>query len=181
MAPDSIGLKHGTVVLSPHSPHWKLAFEAERQFLQELLGEHARDIHHIGSTAIPGLSAKPIIDILVVLHRFSDIEMLRELLEKAGYEYWKHGSNEIRILFVKGPPEKRTHHIHFTEYESDEWKKAFAFWEYLRSHPEALREYEELKQGLAEQHPLNRDQYSKGKASFIKSIIQKAKRNYTKN
>lgn len=170
---DSIGLEQESVILSPHSPDWKLAFEQEQKFLQTLLGEHVRDIYHIGSTAIPGLSAKPIIDILVALHNFSTVETFRNILEEAGYEYWENGSNDIRVLFIKSQSEKRTHHIHFTEYESDEWKKAFAFWNYLRAESEALKEYEELKQRLAEQHPSDRDQYSKGKADFIKSIIRK--------
>lgn len=170
---DVIGLERGLVVLAPHSEKWKLAFEQEKDVLQALLGEYIQDVHHIGSTSMPGLLAKPIIDILVSLHRFSDMEILQEKLRDAGYEYRENGSTEIRLLFVKGPEEKRTHHIHFTEHQSVEWQKAFAFWNYLQAHPEAVKEYEALKQKLAQKHAADRDQYSKGKADFIKNIIKK--------
>ncbi len=173
MPNDAIGLKQGTVQLAPHSAQWKLAFEKEKEDLEMLLGDYIADIHHIGSTSVPDLSAKPIIDILVTLRSFSDMIHLEEKLREAGYEYWEQGSTALRTLFVKGPEEKRTHHIHFTEFQSAEWQKAFAFWNYLRAHPEVLKEYEQLKQHLAEQHPLDRDQYSKGKAGFIKEIIRK--------
>lgn len=169
-----IGLHQGEVVLHPHSEHWGRMFEEERNYLKELLGEYVLDICHIGSTSTPGLFAKPIIDVLVVLHQFSDIQALHETLEEAGYEYRENDSNEIRILFVKGSSEKITHHIHFTEHQSEDWEKAFAFWNYLRTHPEALKEYNDLKQKLALQYPKERDKYSAGKASFIQSIIQKA-------
>jgi GrpB-like predicted nucleotidyltransferase (UPF0157 family) len=170
-----IGLEQNKVRLSPHSEEWRLIFEAERDTLHELLGDHIFEIHHIGSTSVPGLSAKPIIDILVALHRFSDMELLHQKMEKAGYEHRENGSSELRVLFVKGSEENRTHHIHFTEHQSEEWEKAFLFWNYLRTHQEELKAYEALKKELAAQYPEEREQYSKGKADFIKGIIQKAR------
>lgn len=176
----SIGLPHGKVILLPHSEEWKLLFEEERDFLQTLLGSHVLEIHHIGSTSVPDLSAKPIIDILVVLHQFSTMEILHAKMEALGYLYRQHDSNEHRTLFAKDQKEKTTHHIHFTEAGSEEWEKAFAFWDYMRTHPEEVRAYENLKQELAAKHPLERDKYSKGKAGFIQSIIEKSKRLKTK-
>lgn len=171
---DDIGLEQGKVKLFPHSPAWKLIFEEERKILQNLCGDHVLAIHHIGSTSCPGLSAKPIIDILVVLHQFSDMAVLHKKMREAGYEYRENGSTELRTLFVKGSEDKRTHHIHFTEHQSEEWQKAFAFWDYLRTHPEEVRAYENLKKELAAQYPEEREKYSKGKADFIKEIIHKA-------
>lgn len=175
MPHDVIGLHQGEVVLHPHSEHWRQMFNEERERLKSLLGDHVLDIFHIGSTSAPGISAKPIIDILVSLHRFSDTAILYNVLEQAGYEYRENGSNEMRILFVKGTPAKRTHHIHLTEHQSPEWEKAFLFWDYLHAHPKALTEYNELKQSLAQQYPEERDKYSAGKASFIQNIIKKAR------
>lgn len=171
MKEDMLGLQHGTVTLRPHSPRWREEFEIEKAGLKALVGEYVQEVEHIGSTSA-GIMAKPVIDILVALRSWKDLGHIRAKLESAGYEYQESGSNDLRALFAKGPREKRTHHIHFTEHQSPEWKKAFAFWDYLRTHPETLKEYEKLKQNLAEKHPTDRDQYSKGKADFIKRVIR---------
>src|SRR5688572_26826738 len=106
-----IGLKRGTVVLEKHHQEWSAAFEAEKKFLKNLLGGIVLDIQHIGSTSIPGLAAKPVIDILMAVKSLGEIQNMRSLLESVGYKYRENGSNEDQTLFVKGPEESRTHYL----------------------------------------------------------------------
>jgi GrpB-like predicted nucleotidyltransferase (UPF0157 family) len=173
---EKLGLKRGTVVLKKHHHEWAEAFEKEKAHLHELLRDIALDIQHTGSTSIPGLSAKPIIDILMAVRSLSDISKIQTTLEKAGYEYRENGSNDIQKLFVKGSEERRTHYLHITELGSTEWKNSLAFRDYLRSSPEETRRYEGLKLKLAAQYPDNRGMYTKGKKAFFEEIFEKALR-----
>lgn len=172
---DVIGLKRGTVVLKRHHKEWRRAFEAEKTNLRKLLGDVIVDIQHIGSTAIPNLSAKPLIDMLIAARSPSQVGILRPILERNGYTYSENGpDDEARRLFVKGPEERRTHHLHITECGSPVWKRYIAFRDYLLSHPEDVRAYESLKQELARKHAGLREPYTKGKSVFIAGVLKKA-------
>ena len=81
---------------------------------------------------------------------------MRNILESAGYEYRENGSDDMQVLFAKGPEVKRTYYLHITTQDSSVWKNALAFRDFLRTHPNELRRYEELKQKLAERYPDNR-------------------------
>lgn len=170
-----IGLKRGTVILQKHHEEWSAAFEEEKKFLKNLLGAVALDIQHIGSTAIAGLAAKPIIDMLIAVKSLEEVKKIRPLLENAGYEYRENGSNEDQVLFVKGPEELRTHYLHISEPESAVWQNDLTFRDYLRSHPEAALEYEKLKNDLMARYAENRAEYTSGKDAFITSILHLAK------
>lgn len=170
-----IGLKRGTVILEKHHQEWSEAFEAENESLKNLLGDLALDIQHVGSTSVPGLVAKPIIDMLMAVKSLEEVQSIRPLLENAGYEYRENGSDQDQVLFVKGPEELRTHYLHITKLGSSVWKNDLAFRDYLRSHPEAVAEYEKLKKELASKHADNRTEYTTGKDAFIKSILHLAK------
>jgi GrpB-like predicted nucleotidyltransferase (UPF0157 family) len=172
---DMIGLKRGTVALKKHRAEWAAAFEEEKANLEKLSSDVALDIQHVGSTSIAGLSAKPIIDIAMAVSSLSDISKIRTTLERAGYEYRENGSDEIRVLFAKGPEVKRTHYLHITALGSSEWQSFLAFRDYLRTHPDETERYEQLKQKLAAQHPDNRAMYTAGKRNYIEGVVGKAR------
>lgn len=170
-----LGVKRGTVILKKHHKEWKEAFDAEKESLEKLLGGTVLDIQHIGSTAVPGLSAKPLLDMLLAVHSLSDdVAKVRPVLEQYGYIYREHGPDDhARRLFMKGPEDSRTHHLHVTERGSSFWKRSIAFRDWLCSHPEDVKQYEALKEELAEQHADAREFYTKGKQEFIEAILEK--------
>lgn len=168
-----IGLKRGTVVLREYDPEWAHVFELEKSFLVNLLGKDCLAIEHIGSTAVPGLAAKPIIDMLMGVRSLADVSELSPVLEKNGYEYRENGSDDKQVLFVKGPEEKRTHYLHIMEFGGPMWRNDLAFRDYLRTHPEAAVQYQSLKQELASKYKDDRTNYTKGKEDFIGEILAK--------
>ena len=164
------------VVIVDYNPAWPIMYEEERAQIQALIGEYISEIHHVGSTSIPGLGAKPIIDILVIVREFALGERCVEPLATLGYEYMGEYGIPGRHYFRKpvGPFETRTHHIHMVEKGHDQRALMLIFREYLRLHPEAMQEYYQLKKGLAEQYKTDRDQYTDAKAPFVKSIVRAA-------
>ena len=169
-----VGLKRGTVILQKYHKEWAEAFGVEKESLKNLLGDTVLDIQHVGSTSVPGLAAKPIIDMLMAVKSLEEVQIMRTLLENAGYEYRENGSSEEQVLFVKGPEEMRTHYLHITELNSPVWQHDLAFRDYLRSHPETVAEYENLKNELMSKYADNRAEYTAGKDAFIKSILRLA-------
>lgn len=170
-----LGLKRGAVVLKQNHKEWQEAFGIEKLSLEKLLGNMAVDIQHIGSTAVPGLSAKPLLDMLLGVHSLSDdVVKIRPVLEQYGYTYREHGPDDaVRRLFMKGPDESRTHHLHVTECGSSFWKRSVAFRDWLLSHPEDVKRYEILKQELVQQYADAREFYTKGKNEFIEAVLEK--------
>jgi GrpB-like predicted nucleotidyltransferase (UPF0157 family) len=143
------------------------------------IGDKVVAIEHIGSTAVPGLGAKPIIDIMVGLRRLSDAEDCIEPLRGIGYEYVPELEAEIpeRRYFHKGPssvPEKH-YHLHMVEIHGEFWNIQILFRDYLRTHFDSAREYFKLKEELAAKYRFNREAYTEAKSSFIKSTIAKAR------
>ncbi len=164
------GLKRGTVALIQHKEEWSKIFEKDKDMLLHILGNSAEDIQHVGSTAIPGISAKPIIDILVGLKDIFEAERFISKLEEKSYEYRPNASTQDRLLFIKGGENFRTHHIHVVQYDSNEWNRMIHFRDYLRENPNIAMEYKKLKEELAEKFPNNREAYTKGKEKFVKQI-----------
>ncbi len=169
-----IGLRRGTVRLVPYSPEWKSLFAEEERVLRASIGTCVMDIQHVGSTAVPGLEAKPIIDIAVAVRRLEDAEKCIEPLECLGYEYRPDEEHPRRFVFAKGDPSKRTHYLHMVEWNSDSWKRLLRFRDYLCQHKKAAREYASLKRELARKSRGNRDLYTPGKAEFIESVLRMA-------
>jgi len=169
-----IGLKRGTVTLIPNSPGWKDGFEKEKRRLQKAPGDLVVGIEHVGSTAIPGVSAKPIVDIAIVVRSIKSPDRLIKLLEGLGYEYKLDDDVPGRLFFTKGPEKKRTHYIHVVELKGREWKNLILFRDYLLSHKKAVHQYTELKNKLAKSYALDRKSYTSGKDEFIKTIIMEA-------
>jgi GrpB-like predicted nucleotidyltransferase (UPF0157 family) len=169
-----IGLHRGTVKLVAHHPKWAEYFSKEKQLLSKILGEKVLDIRHIGSTSIPGIPAKPILDILAAVTMLADVEAFTQDLNKIGYEDKGDGGVPGRRFFVKGTEAKRTHHLNFCEMSSFFWRSHLAFCDYLERHPEIAREYSALKRGLADRFPNDRSAYTAGKEEFVRSILNRA-------
>lgn len=174
-----IGLKRGEVKLSAYCNEWKTCYEVEKELLLNLLGSNVIDVQHIGSTAVPGLSAKPIIDLMVGIRNLKDGLKLVELLEGQGYEFRGEAGIPGRLYFVKGNADFRTHHLHMVEYQSEFWTNHLLFRDYLIRYKDAAKEYDNIKQRLATQYQFDRIAYTDGKSAFIQSILQKAKDDFT--
>jgi GrpB-like predicted nucleotidyltransferase (UPF0157 family) len=161
-------LDHQIVVVE-YDPGWPQAYERERAAICQALGDLIVDIQHIGSTAIPGLRAKPVIDVLVAVSEFADIAEYARRLEPLGYQHMTHANEVVRIFFRKGLP--RTHHLHIVEDGSWEHRRLLLFRNYLLTHPDTADAYESLKRDLAERFAGNRPQYTESKTGFVEEII----------
>lgn len=162
------------ITLTPHRAEWKDLAEDEIKLLSGILSDFAPVITHIGSTAVPGIWAKPIIDILVETDPDCDKSALRAVMEKAGYIGM--AASGTRMSFNKGYTEEgyadKVFHIHVHPTgDNDE----ITFRDYLRSHPSAAAEYERLKLSLLPRFRNDRDGYTEAKSSFIREIMKKAK------
>jgi GrpB-like predicted nucleotidyltransferase (UPF0157 family) len=167
-----IGLPKGTVALYSDNIVWKRKYEEEKEILQAALGNNILDIQHIGSTSIPGMIAKPIIDIAIAVKKFEDAFVYIQPIENLGYEYKGELGIPRRHYFVKGDP--RTHHIHMVEIESREWINQILFRDYLIQHPQSSKAYADLKMELAKKFPTDREAYTDAKAPFINQILKLA-------
>lgn len=170
-----IGLKRGTVKVVAYNPNWHKEFEAEKQRLIEAFGDKILAIEHIGSTSIPGLAAKPVIDMVAAIKSFDDLPEFIDGLQKLGYEYMPERMFDNRKFFPKGSQENRTHHLNLVlQNDPEQWTKLNAFRDYLRTHETERKEYAKLKTVLAEQYANDRATYTKLKDNFFRSIIDKA-------
>lgn len=171
-----IGLKRGTVALMPHDPRWAEEFEREKRVLLETFGDRILAIEHIGSTSIPGIPAKPLIDILVAVESLDDIDDFIGTLPTLGYQYMPERRFADRQFFPKGPESKRTHHLSLVEPDSETgWNSHTLFRDYLRTHEAERAEYARLKERLAAEFADDRERYTDGKQDFVLEIIAKAK------
>lgn len=168
-----IGLKRGTVTLSPHQKEWQENAENTIRLLKQLLGDTAIDIEHIGSTAIFSIHAKPIIDIAVAVHDLNDILPYTEALKQHDIIF----RGEIiagEILFVIGDDDVRTHHIHIVKWNGTEWNNYINFRDYLNARPEKAMIYDTCKQKLAVRFSNDRKSYTAGKEEIIKQLLEEA-------
>ena len=167
---NKVGLKRGTVKLVPYNPIWETLFEMEKDTLLNTIGDYVSDIEHIGSTSVPGLKAKPIIDMVAAVEDLSVYTKLIDSLTKLGYEYMPERVFDDRVFFPKGPRENRTHHLSLVVENSAGWTEPIAFRDYLRNSPHKRQAYQTLKERLAEQFPNDRASYTKAKSIFFKNI-----------
>ena len=172
--PDALGLERATVTLRPYDGRWAELFELERGRLQGVLGNDVLAIEHIGSTSVPGLIAKPILDIGVAVADFEAAFALVPRLEELGYTFRGEQGIPRRHYFVRGSDQNRTHHLHLLEQSNPEWRDLLGFRDRLRAQPETVRAYEALKKQLAEQHPNDRVAYTDGKYEFIRAVLGRA-------
>jgi GrpB-like predicted nucleotidyltransferase (UPF0157 family) len=160
---------------------WPLLFEKEAEFLRRLLpASLIKGIEHFGSTAIPGLAAKPIIDMLVEVDSLEETQkQIVPVLESEGYDYfWRTDCQPPYAWFIKRNAEgQRTHHLHMVEADSTLWER-LSFRDYLKQFPAEAKRYEELKRTLSAKHPTDRVAYTAGKAEFVAAVTEKAKHYY---
>ena len=170
------------ISIVPYNPVWPILFESEEVFLQSKLpGSLVSRIEHFGSTAIPGLAAKPVIDILVQVGSLEETKkLIVPLLESEGYDYfWRTDTPSPYAWFIKRDSEgKRTHHIHMVEADSKLWDRLY-FRDYLSEFPDEAKRYEELKLSLADEYPNDRIAYTEGKTEFVVALTERAKQYYT--
>ena len=168
-----LGLKRGTVVLCPHDPEWETEAEKAIRLLREVFGEAAVDIRHVGSTAVRGICAKPILDLAVGVKEPASVDALVPALAACGV-IDRGEERPGERLFVIGSEDVRTHHIHVVLYDSVPWKKYILFRDYMNALPEKAAEYDRLKGTLAERFPDDRASYTAGKAAFIARMLEEA-------
>jgi GrpB-like predicted nucleotidyltransferase (UPF0157 family) len=169
--------RNDLVELVDYDDNWPMQAEHEIKKLYQILpNQHIIDIQHVGSTAIPGMTAKPIIDILIAVDKLDVIKPIAiDILQSDEYVYWAENPDLTRMFFVKGMPPfgvKRTHHIHIVEMDSKHWLGKKFFRDYLTAHPEKAREYAQLKIDLAKKYKYDREQYTQAKSEFVTMILE---------
>lgn len=164
------------IVIADYDPRWPKMYEEERARIAGAVGSWLADIQHVGSTSVPGLAAKPIIDIMPGLRSLGDARHILEPMRRLGYQYIPEYEDEL--------PERRyfrmpagdafrgrgSHHVHVVETASRFWRRHIAFRDYLRSHPDVAAEYGELKRLLAAEYGTDREGYTEAKTEFITRI-----------
>ena len=166
------------VEIVDYDPRWPALFDEEAKRLRAILDPSLIvGLEHFGSTAIPGLSAKPIIDILIAVRSLADAQAtFVDDLGKLDYVYWADNPKKDRMFFVKGMPpfgSRRSHHVHVTEVHGEMWQR-LAFRDYVRVHPEEAQTYERLKRRLAAEHRTDRDAYTDAKSAYVENVMRKA-------
>ena len=167
------------IVIVDYDPQWPILYEKEREEILNVIGHIALEIEHIGSTAVQGLGAKPIIDIMVAVGNLDDAEKCLEPLRSIGYEYVPEHEEEIpeRRFFNRGRlPKEQHYHLHMVEKGSGFWKRHLLFRDFLRTDPNVAQRYNQLKKELASKYGSNREAYTEAKTSFIQSVVAKAER-----
>ncbi len=169
---------HEKVALGAYDPRWPLMFEEERDRLFALFPDDFMAIEHIGSTAVPGLSAKPIIDMLAGVEALSRADLLMEPLRHSMYttsaEF--NATLENRRWLMRWADGRRTHHLHIVEYLGPEWSERLAFRDMLRSDPGLAVRYEQLKARLAKDFSDDREAYTAAKSVFVREAISSGPR-----
>lgn len=165
------------IVLVDYDPQWPILYEGEKGQLLGVIGHAVVAIEHVGSTAVPGLGAKPTIDIMVAIRDLADAAECIEPLEKIGYEYLAEYEALIpeRRFFRKGSAKAPSYHLHMVELTSEFWETHLRFRDLLRTNPEVAEEYYQLKKELAVKYGSNRDAYTDAKTPFIQSVVANAR------
>lgn len=161
-----LGLDDGRVFLVGHDPAWASLYDCEERLIRTALQGLLVDIQHFGSTSIPGIRAKPILDLMVGVRCLSAADRCRPLLDGIGYGYVDGRQVPGGVFFAKGMP--RTHHLHVVEWNGWKWRQNLAFRDRLRNAPCLARSYEAEKMALASLYPGDRASYTAAKADFIR-------------
>jgi len=162
------------ICIMPYDARWQAEAAQEiAKLKQRCCFSWLVDIVHIGSTAIPGLASKPILDIAIGVTDLVKAHALIAILIEADYVFWEDNPDPTKLFFVKGMPpfgECRTHHIHVMDITHHDWVMRPLFRDYLIAHPELKKVYAQLKQKLAEQYQLDREKYTEAKTAFIRGV-----------
>ena len=168
----------GSIVVSDYDPNWPALFEQESTRIKRALGSFTSAIEHIGSTAVPGLPSKPIIDLLVGVPSLEEAKRrCIAPLEALAYTYMPEYASWLpgELFFRKGPPGPWTHHLHMMEPSDARWETRLVFRDYLRAHPEAAGAYANIKRALAASSKDDIAAYRTGKDIFVEETTAKAR------
>nr|WP_228281947.1 GrpB family protein [Rubrobacter marinus] len=163
----------GRVRVVAYDPRWPGLFELERDRLEAALGERAGAIEHVGGTAVPGLDAKPIVDLMLGLESLEDGARCARLFEGVGYEQRGEAGVPGRIFLRKFTPYR--YHLSLAPAGGEFWECHLLFRDYLRTHPATAREYARLKHELAGRYRYDREAYTEAKAGFVEAVVRRAK------
>lgn len=167
------------ITITPYDANWPLAFAAEAANIRQALGESALRIEHVGSTSVPGLAAKPVIDIQVAVPDLGQVGSLSQGLASIGYTHINLGEFDLVYPFFQKPAEwPASHHVHLCAAGGEQERRHLAFRDFLRSNPAVASQYLALKRQLALSHHgstmQSREQYSLAKSSFVASVLEQA-------
>ena len=167
-------MKTNHVIVVPYNPNWKNEFQKIKNEVMSTLGDLALSVEHVGSTSVCGLSAKPIIDIDIVIQDNSVLDEVIGKLELIGYIYEGDlGIKDREAFRYNNKPNLMLHHLYVCPKNSLELKKHIAFRNYLKNHPDCIKEYSKIKEEAAKLYPFDIEKYIEYKAEFINSIYNK--------
>lgn len=163
------------VEIVPYNPDWPGLFQEEAGRLRQALGDLVIEIYHMGSTSIPEMKAKPIIDIMVEVENIDQVDQYNDQLAMLGYDAMGEFGIPGRRFFRRNQDNVRTHHIHFFQTGHPEIERLLTFRDYLANHPEDAAAYASLKEELAQRFRLDRERYTEAKTDFIQATDHKAR------
>jgi len=175
MTEENPPLEQRKVELVPHNPAWAELAEKEAYRILEILPIPVINIYHIGSTAIPGIKAKPILDFVLEVESIEALEDHADHLAEIGYQSKGERGIPGRRFFTKDTDGSRSHHLHAFQEGHPEIKRHLVFRDYLRAHPQAAQEYQQLKEKLAKRYPERSGNYTEAKTDFILSMDEVAR------
>ena len=168
------------VIIVEYDHQWPILYEEEGRLILGVVGHRVLAVEHIGSTAVPGLGAKPIIDMMAGVHRPSDADDCVPLLREIGYTDVTPEPEDPDWYYCLGKgPHSVGCHLHLMKFGSDSWERHLLFRDYLRTHPHVAQQYYETKRKLAAKLGFDRAAYTEAKTSFIESVIARARRDCT--
>jgi GrpB-like predicted nucleotidyltransferase (UPF0157 family) len=170
----ALGLPRGTTVIREYDVRWIQEFDTEAETLRSILGASVSEIEHVGSTAVPGLAAKPILDLALAFDSAENLTQARRLLRAKGYSDRGDQGEEGGVVFVKGPASARTHHLHLVQAGSNQWCRYLTFRDTLRIDQVRREEYATLKKEVASQYRRDRPAYQQAKSAFIQETLARA-------
>ena len=170
-----LGLDYGTVELAAARAEWGALTERLAEAIQNQLGTNVVGVEHVGSSAVPGLATKPIIDLAVGIAGQVPLQELRNVLEEIGYEFRGDAGDQGGLVFVlDGRPRHRVVHLHVVDHGGAQWRRYLTFRDLLLTDPEARESYERIKRDLAEKFPRDRKAYQAAKESPVRGLLDYA-------
>ena len=164
------------IVIADYDPQWPVLYEEEKNQILEAVGHKILAFEHIGSTAVPGLGAKPIIDMMAGVHHSSDAEECIPLLRDIGYTSVTPQPDDPDHYYCLGKgPHSVGYHLHLMKFRSNSWEKHLLFRDYLRTNPDVANQYHDLKKKLVTKHGSDRATYTRAKTLFIEAVVAKAR------
>jgi GrpB-like predicted nucleotidyltransferase (UPF0157 family) len=167
-----LGLESGVVRLAEYDERWPSLFAAEARHIFAFSEDIPLRLEHIGSTSVPGMCAKPVLDILAGRPSATPVGAYVVCFQRAGYDYRGEQGVAGREFFRRGQP--RAYHVHLVEEGGVLWREYLALRDYLRAHAEAAARYGDLKRSLAARFPLDREAYTNGKTALVREIVGRA-------